>query len=426
MIRLFLRFYIAVLCILVMAWLIQYFVFRLSNLSQNQQVVEQALAGGVRTAIAQLESVDAEGLESTLAALEVIYEYPVRRYAFADGLLRASWMNRIRDQQVVYYVRSGGGYVAAAMGEQHYVEFGPLPSFVGPESTIVTLGLGAVLLLAAIAIAILLRPVARQLHAVEKTAMAIAAGDLSARIDSLKVPKGVSLANAFNTMADRTENLLNSQRELLQAVSHELRTPLARMRFAVDLIESAPSDAIRSDRLAAVDRSIHELDELVGELLTYMRMDAPRPHAALEEFDLCKLVQEVIDSRSVPFPELKFSMVCQSAESMVVAERISVGRAIGNLVGNAAKFARGEIRVEIEAMESKVRIRVDDDGPGVPEDKAQQIFEPFVRLPGSPGSGAGLGLALVSRIVERHAGEVRATRSELGGACFEVLLPRSQ
>ena len=110
----------------------------------------------------------------------------------------------------------------------------------------------------------------------ERAAKAIASGDLTARVEERKVRSAKALAQAFNDMAAHTETMVRAQRELLQAVSHELRTPLSRLRFAIDLIAAAKDDAQRKRWLEALDAATEELDELVGELLAYVRTEATR------------------------------------------------------------------------------------------------------------------------------------------------------
>ena len=102
------------------------------------------------------------------------------------------------------------------------------------------------------------------------------------QIDERRIRSAKPLAQAFNDMANRTEALVRTQRELLQAVSHELRTPLSRMRFAIDLIETAKTDAERRQRLDSLDMATEELDELVGELLSYVRMETTTPELDVE------------------------------------------------------------------------------------------------------------------------------------------------
>ncbi len=302
--------------------------------------------------------------------------------------------------------------------------FGPLPQFVGPSQTEVTFGYGVVFLLAAIAIAILLRPVAFQMRAVERTATAIAQGDLSARVDSTKAPKYLALVRAFNSMADRTETLLRSQRELLQAVSHELRTPLARIRFAADLVETAKSDEERRTRLDAIDNATQKLDHLVGELLTYVRMDSDVPSGTPVTIDLNLLFSELIDIHAPLNPAIRFQQDSSSQPFEITTDHDSLSRAIENLLSNAARHAKSQVHLQARTNNGEVLIEVDDDGEGVPPENRQKIFEPFVRLDNSQEPGTGLGLALVNRIAKRHGGSVQASESPLGGARFTLRLPK--
>jgi two-component system sensor histidine kinase RstB len=175
-------------------------------------------------------------------------------------------------------------------GSTQVVRFGPFPSFERIEQKAATTTLTLVLLPVAFAIALLLRPVARQLHHVEHAALAIAAGDLTAWVDTRRVRSARSLAVAFNEMAGRTEAMVRTQRELLQAVSHELRTPLARTRFAIDLIAAAKDDAERTRWLESLDAATEELDGLVGELLRYVRLETNPPEVDVESIALSELL----------------------------------------------------------------------------------------------------------------------------------------
>jgi two-component system sensor histidine kinase RstB len=301
--------------------------------------------------------------------------------------------------------------------------FGPLPQFVGPSQTEISFGYGVVFLLAAVAIAILLRPVASQLRAVERTAAAIAQGDLSARIDSTQAPKDLALVRAFNTMADRTETSLRSQRELLQAVSHELRTPLARIRFAADLVETAKSDEERRTRLDAIDNATQQLDDLVGELLTYVRLDSDTPATTSEEINVRALLDELIEIHAPLNPSVQFVVQCDADSIRFFAHRQGLSRAIENLLSNAGRYAKQRVCIRVFHDNGDIVIQVDDDGDGISERDREQIFEPFVRLEDSSERGAGLGLALVSRIAKRHGGQVHVADSPSGGARFSLLLP---
>jgi two-component system sensor histidine kinase RstB len=425
MTRLFIRFYLGVIAILVGAWLIQSYVFRQRSETQNIRVVEQALSGGARLARDELSAASVHDASITFKGIEDRFDYPVQVFDLGDDWLNPRARDRLQNGQVVFL----GSHVAIASdddsGQRWGLLFGPLPQFVGPSQTEITFGYGIVFLLAAIAIAILLRPVASQLRAVERTATAITQGDLSARIDSSQAPKDLALVRAFNTMADRTETSLRSQRELLQGVSHELRTPLARIRFAADLVETAKTSEERRSRLEAIDSATQKLDDLVGELLSYVRLDSDVPEATSELIDVHALLAELIEIHAPLHPTKEFSVEKPNDSVYFTADRESLSRAIENLLSNAGRFAKRHIGVRAFEQEAGIVIQVDDDGEGVPEADREKILEPFVRLENSSPRGAGLGLALVNRIAKRRGGQVVVDTSPSGGARFTLDLPAS-
>lgn len=428
MTRLFIRFYLGVIAILIIAWLIQSYVFRQRSEAQNIRVVEKALSGGARLALDELQAVSADEAPATFQRIAQRFEYPVQIFRLDADWLGDTPRQRLGNGEVVFL----GNHVAIASvatpsgddpNERWGLIFGPLPQFVGPSQTEITFGYGIVFLLAAIAIAILLRPVVLQFRAVERTARAITQGDLSARVDSSPAQTGLELVRAFNTMADRTEASLRAQRELLQGVSHELRTPLARIRFAADLVETAKSDEERRTRLDAIDSATQKLDDLVGELLTYVRLDSDAPEDAEESIDLHALFAELVEIHGPLHPSVEFTIEPSEQPVRCTASRGSLSRAIENLLSNAGRFAESRVAVRAQLRDSGIAIEVDDDGAGVPAAEREKIFEPFVRLEDSGQRGAGLGLALVHRIVRRQGGRVCVGESPWGGARFSLHLP---
>ena len=484
MTRLFLRFYLGVVLILITAWLIQAYVFQQRSQAQNIRVVENALAGGARLARNRFIDADPTKFPEVVGKLQQEFEYPIQVFPLENDWLPDKPRQRLYNGEVVLLnqhigiallpdkrsrienettnavdrsiademkdaSRSPGREandendpVAVDSGQQDIAAtnsvpsgdeqpkptygllMGPLPQFVGPSQTAVTFGYGAVFLLAAIAIAILLRPVASQFRAVEQTAAAIAEGDLSARIETTGASNDLALVQAFNSMADRTESLLLSQRELLQAVSHELRTPLARIRFATDLVETAANDEERQMRLDAIDSATVKLDALVGELLTYVRLDSDAHHQTpAEPVELGLLLDQAIEIHAPLHPQVHFERVGQQAAMPINAHPTSLGRAIENLVSNAGRHAKSRVEVGGEITDQIATIHVDDDGEGIAEEDREKVLEPFVRLHNTDQRGSGLGLALVSRIIRQHNGEIRVHRSPLGGARFTLILP---
>lgn len=424
MTRLFIRFYLGVLLILFLAWCIQAYVFRQRSEAANQRVVEDALAGGVLVARETLEAAAPAERLAVLDKLRGHFAYPIEivRSEEVPGYTRQRFDSGV---DVALFAGPGGGFVGTPLRDSGEVlRFGSLPTFVGPSQTELVLALGLILVVAATAIALTLRPVARQLRLVERTATAFAEGDLSARVEERKVKSATTLAQAFNKLAGRTETLLRTQRDLLQAVSHELRTPLSRINFAIDLIRDADSDEAREERLCSIERAAGELDDLVGELLGYVRLENAEPQLDLEEVPLLPLVEELIDKQKVLRPATEFVL----GESLrrdsvkVLADRPSLERAIRNLIANAARFGKSRVVVDASLSQQRICVDVDDDGPGIPESDRARVFEPFVRLDES-SRGAGLGLALVRRIVTNHGGTVEAEQSPFGGCRIRTIWP---
>jgi two-component system sensor histidine kinase RstB len=299
-----------------------------------------------------------------------------------------------------------------------------MPTPRGPSERNLLISLGVLLALVAGAIALLLRPVSRQLRMLESTAAAIAGGDFGARVDERRVTSARMLARAMNDMAQRTESLLRTQREMLQAVSHELRTPLTRIGFAIDLLRTEKEDGQREARLNSLESAALELDNLVSELLHFVRWESSQPHVDDEEIELLPLVENVIDKYAAILPSKQYSIGenLKRGDGVIRGDRRALERAIGNLVANAGRFATSRIDVECNAVPGGVFIDVVDDGPGIPLADCERVFDPFVRLDDS-ARGAGLGLTLVRRIVSHYGGTVFVLDGSRSGCRFRMFLP---
>ncbi|WP_182868396.1 ATP-binding protein [Rhodopirellula sp. JC639] len=433
MTRLFLRFYLGVIVILIAAWLIQTVVFRKSSVAENIPVIEDIFAGSGRLARDRIVAGGEDGFPETMQYLKSQFDYPIRVVSRENRPMDQTSVERLdRGESILYFDR-----LETAIPDSPYlVELGPLPRFDEPSQAELSLGLGGVFLLTAIGIAFLLHPISKQLRGVERTALAIAGGDLSARIDYGRFRHSGPLAEAFNTMADRVENLLRSQRELLQMVSHELRTPLARIRFATELIASADDQDERAQRLASIEVATDQLDDLVGELLTYVRLDAEGSQAesasrCCESFDVRNLVSELIEYHAPLYRDIDFCNAISETIAEINGDRTAIARAIGNLISNAGKYAASKVVVSVTESGDELCCLIDDDGKGIAAADRDTVFQPFQRLAGEASdtdaqAGTGLGLALVRRIAERNGGTVAVSESELGGARFTLALPANR
>ena len=266
----------------------------------------------------------------------------------------------------------------------------------------------------------------RGLVKVERANQALAVGDLSVRVDSDNGPSD-GLAASFNAMAERIEFLIKSRDELVQAVSHELGSPLSRLRFHVELFENL-SEAKRIERVQAMACELDTLDDLVAELLSYIQSDNLKldrqhfdPNQGLA--DLTELVRHLVPNHRSIDVHLKLP-----PDIHVFADQKLFLRAIENILRNAIQHATSKVLLELTQEAKQVRVTVHDDGPGIPEALREKVLVPFFRSQTDRGretGGVGLGLAIVTRIAQRHSGHLVIETSPLGGAKVNTVWPNS-
>ncbi len=267
-----------------------------------------------------------------------------------------------------------------------------------------------------------------KLRRISTAAIAFGNGQFETRA---RVPRRSSLAPlaaAFNSMAERIQQLIDTQKELTSAISHELRTPISRARFSLEMLEDTRKDAERRHYLAEILKDIDELDDLVDESLTYARFDRETPTITWQPCALAPWLQDIAGKALRGHPSIVFRCHNRlaSPETEVHLEPRYMGRAIGNLIQNAARHAEYQIEVTLIAAGDECEIHVDDDGAGILESDRERIFQAFTRLDNSrnrTSGGFGLGLAIVQRVVTWHGGQVQVTDSPLGGARFTIRWP---
>jgi signal transduction histidine kinase len=230
----------------------------------------------------------------------------------------------------------------------------------------------------------------------------------------------------MNRMLERLERGQERQRRFVSDASHELRSPVASIRQHAELALAHPANVSTGDLARTVLDEDLRVQRLVEDLLLLARMDERTAEARPQEVDLDDVVfQEVERVRQVDGTTIDASGV---SAGRVLGDGRRLTRLVGNLLENAARHARSAIGVALVEDGDQVVLQVDDDGPGVPPEHRQRVFERFVRLDEArdrDAGGAGLGLAIVAEVAALHGGEARALDSPLGGARFEVRLPRA-
>lgn len=263
----------------------------------------------------------------------------------------------------------------------------------------------------------------RSLQQLSSVADRFGAGELSARARMRPGASVYPLAERIDHMADRIERLLAAQRNLLHSVSHEIRTPIARLEFAMELLRDAADNPALVKRIDGMEGDLTELKELVNELLGMARLDAEQS-LQRQPFALGPSLQQCVAA----LPPAALGVQAELAADLgdYNADRRLLLRAVGNLLRNALKYADSAVRLSAVREQDAVRITIDDDGPGIPDDERERIFEPFYRLDRSRDrstGGFGLGLSIASKAIVLHGGTLAVDASPLGGARFTITLP---
>jgi len=273
-----------------------------------------------------------------------------------------------------------------------------------------------------------LRPHWRDLERLKRTATRIGQGQLSERTHISPRSNIYDLASTFDTMAQDIENLLNQQRDLLNAVSHELRTPLTRLDFGLALALCDELPQASRERLQVLVGHIRELDELVLELLSFSRLQNPALTPERIEVSLAEFIDSILGSfdEELETPEIVLDVLLQGADERFALDPRLTARALQNLIRNAMRYCDHRIQIGLSLSNKGCELWVDDDGIGIPEQERERIFEPFYRLDRSRDratGGFGLGLAISRRALEAQGGTLTVEQSPLGGARFRLWLP---
>ena len=221
-------------------------------------------------------------------------------------------------------------------------------------------------------------------------------------------------ARAFNRMQERLRDLLDARTRMLAAISHDLRTPITRLRLRAEFVDDEEQ---REKTLA----DLSEMENMIASTLAFARDDAqdePR-----ETVDLAALAQTVCDDLA----DAGRDCVFENAQSTAYAcQPLALRRALTNLAENALAYG-ARARISLLSENEHLIVRIDDDGPGIPEEELARVFEPFYRLERSRSretGGTGIGLCIVQSVAQAHGGEVRLANRAEGGLRAELVLPR--
>ena len=284
------------------------------------------------------------------------------------------------------------------------------------------------------------RPVMRLSAAADSVRLAqtraISLPDLEERRDEIG-----DLARSLETMTRALSDRMEAIERFAADVSHEIKNPLTSIRSALETLPLVKAEAQREKLTALLQQDVRRLDRLITDISNASRLDAELARDRPRTLDVAALLTDIVDvyRTSAKPGDVPLELTIETAgPTRIIGRDGPLGQVVRNLIDNARSFSPpdGSVRITLDRLSadsSTLRIRVEDDGPGIPEDNLETVFQRFYtsRPKGTVfGTNSGLGLSIVRQIVEAHGGEVRAENivdpdapDRVAGARFTVTLP---
>jgi signal transduction histidine kinase len=288
----------------------------------------------------------------------------------------------------------------------------------GPVLVPLILGLGlSFLLVAYAAVTWLFRPI----RTIREGAEHIGQGNFDFRISNIRRDQLGDLATEINQMAGDVESMLDAKRALLLGISHELRTPLSRMRLALEFFAE-------EENVESLKAEILEMEKIVVSLLEAERLNSRHAQLSRSQVIIGELIRELLDDFFARDAErIEVNLPTEPVTAYVDEARITL--LLKNLISNALRYSKpedGPVQLTISATDSELVMSVADQGPGLSQDQAEHIGEPFYRSDASrtrESGGTGLGLYLATLVANAHGGSLTLLDTNDHGAYFQVRIP---
>jgi len=395
--------------------------------------VAEMETGGRPAAASYLEQLDREAhLEACLFDRTGMEIAGTHCASFSEMAMRVA-----ASQKVIFRMRYGVIRAAVMLpgsrGDE-YIFASELPA--GPRAAFrnnrvsVAMVWGVALLVSGFICYLLTRYLTAPILQLRQASQQLASGELKTRAAAALEERRDELGGMvrdFNAMADRIEQLISGQRQLISDVSHELRSPLARLNVALDLARERKGG---DPAFAHMEQDLERLSEMVGRLLTIARIDTFSSPVGMDRVDLNEMLTRIVNDASFEAGGSNRGIhLTAEGEYTVRGNEELLHSAIENVIRNAICYtAPGtSVEVRLDAAEAgMVRLAVRDYGHGVAEHELVNIFRPFYRVEDArdrQSGGTGLGLAIADRVIRFHGGTIRAENAAPQGLVVEILLP---
>lgn len=284
------------------------------------------------------------------------------------------------------------------------------------------------------------RQISKPIQRLSLGAQRIAGGNLKERVkpELVREDEIGQLASDFDNMAEQVDGLLTTQKKLLRTqrrmlrdISHELRSPLARMQVALGLAEKRGGDAIKPE-LARIETEAETLNEMIGKVLSLVRLQnlsVDTSSLQWEEHNVSDVLSSIIKNANYEAQEKGVSVELSGDTNTTIKLIPDLFKsAVENIIRNAIQYSESNTQVNVNVTKdaSKLRLSIQDQGPGVPEKTLEKLFEPFYRVSDvrehNKGTG-GVGLAIAKQVAKLHKGRIWAENKN--GLCVHLELPLS-
>ena len=240
------------------------------------------------------------------------------------------------------------------------------------------------------------------------------------------------LSVEFVDMADSLQRLLLSHRQLLRDVSHELRSPLTRLQIALGIARKKDEGELFSSEHSKIERAAVQVEGLISQILDLAKLQH-NDELALQKQDLVQGMRLWVQDAELELANKSLHVSWQLPQEKILwqYDHVWMQRAFDNVLRNAIRFSPegGELEIHLARTSTGIEFSLCDQGPGVPEDKLEAIFEPFTQVDlarDHASGGYGIGLAMVQRIIRLHGGKVSAKNREGTGFCMSWFFPENK
>ncbi len=274
--------------------------------------------------------------------------------------------------------------------------------------------------------------ITRPINELKSVALSISRGNLHQRIRVSGRNEMAALADTFNTMSEKLENLDRKRSEFVSNASHELKTPLSSMKILIEslLYQDGVDENIYKEFLSDINKEIDRLNEVITGLLTLAKTDSETEALRLDKILLSELLYKSVAALK-PIASEKGVLLSYSVlnDMVVECDALKVMQAVMNLIDNAIKYTDegGNVSVTLQKSGTFAAIAVSDNGCGIPESEVEHLFDRFYRIDKARArdtGGSGLGLHIAKKIALLHGGNIEVKSEEGKGSVFTLYLPK--